>query len=53
MFAALYGYRYGLLMFALAGEATTQWLRWLGTLGGAWFVIAGSIMGWKAARRES
>ena len=50
MFVALYGYSLGLLMFALAGEATTPWLRWLGTIAGAWFIVAGSFLGWRAAR---
>ena len=51
MLAALYGYALGLLMFALAGEATTVWLRWLGSGAAVWFIVIGSLMGWQAARK--
>jgi hypothetical protein len=51
MLAALYGYSMGLLMFALAGEATTEWLRWLGVIAAVWFILIGSVLGWQAARR--
>lgn len=50
MAAAIYSYAFGLLMFALAGEATTPWLRWLGFIGATWFVIVGSYVGWRSAR---
>lgn len=51
MTGAFWGYAYGMLLFALAGEATTPWLRWAGVAGAVLMVVSGSFAGWQAARR--
>jgi len=50
MLGAIYAYLSAILVFALAGEAHTPFLRWAGFAYAAWLVIAGSIVGWNAAR---
>lgn len=50
MSAALFSFSYALLIFALVGEAQSDWLRFLGFAAGCWLVIAGALAGWAAAR---
>jgi hypothetical protein len=51
MFAALFSFSYGLLIFALVGEAETEWLRITGIVFGVWMVLAGAIAGMQSFRR--
>lgn len=52
MLAVLFTFSYAIVLFALAGEAQSIWLRWVGFIFGAWMAIAGGIAGWQAARNE-
>lgn len=47
MIAAIFAFSYGLLIFALVNEATTEWLRVVGIIMGVWTVIAGAISGYQ------
>jgi hypothetical protein len=51
MFAALFSFSYGLLIFALVGEAQTEWLRIVGIIAAVWMVIAGAFAGILSFRR--
>lgn len=50
MLATFFAFAYALIIFALAGEADTPWLRVLGFVAGIYLTIAGALSGWLAAR---
>ena len=52
MFAALYAYASALLVFALVAEAHSPWLEWAGAIYAFWLAVAGSIVGYRAARQD-
>jgi hypothetical protein len=45
MFAVLYSFAYALILFALAGDVQTEWLKILGIVAGSWMVFAGAVAG--------
>jgi hypothetical protein len=47
MLAFFFAYIYGILIFALALEASTTWLSWSGFAAASWMIIAGSIAGYQ------
>lgn len=47
MLSAIFAFSYGLLIFALVAEATTEWLRITGIAAAAWMVLAGAMAGWQ------
>jgi hypothetical protein len=51
MLAVLFAFSYGLLLFALAGEAETEWLRIAGIIAAVWMILAGAFSGWQTFRR--
>jgi hypothetical protein len=50
MISAIFAFVYGLLIFALVGEAETPWLRIAGIIGAGYMVLAGAFAGWQASR---
>ena len=50
MIGAIYSYLSACLVFGLTSEVQTPFLKTAGTLYAIWLVIAGSIVGWQAAR---
>ena len=51
MFVVLFSYSYAIILIAAVGEVTSPFLKWACFLGGAWMGIAGSINGWRFARK--
>ena len=47
---AVYSFVYGILIFALAGEADSGWLRVVGIVAASWMILAGAVQGWLVAR---
>ena len=52
MITALFGFGVALLMFALVGEADTEWLRILGAAMALIFVINAAIIGYQSTKRK-
>ena len=50
MISAIFAFAYGLLIFALVGEAETAWLRIAGIIAAWYMVLAGAFTGWQASR---
>lgn len=51
MFAAVFAFSIGLLLFALSAEAQTVWLEVVGTITAIYFILAGAYVGWRTARK--
>ena len=52
MLGALYAYASAILVFGMTAEVHSPFLKVAGTTYGIWLVIAGSIVGWNAARHS-
>jgi len=52
MLGALYAYGSAILVFGMTAEVHTPFLKVAGTGYAIWLVVAGSIMGWNAARHS-
>jgi hypothetical protein len=52
MLGAFYAYASALLVFGLVSEAHSPFLIWAGGIYAAWLVLAGSIVGYRAARQD-
>jgi hypothetical protein len=50
MIAGIFAFAYGLLIFALVGEAETEWLRITGIIAAGYMVLAGAFAGWQSSR---
>jgi hypothetical protein len=50
MIAALFSFSYSLLIFALVGEAETEWLIIAGMIGAGWMAFAGMMAGIQSSR---
>jgi hypothetical protein len=48
MLSAIFAFSYGLLIFALVAEATSDWLRISGIIAAVWMVLAGAAAGWQS-----
>lgn len=51
MFAVIFSYAYAILLIAVIGEVDNPFLKWCCFLAGGWMAIAGSINGWRFARK--
>ena len=51
MFAALFAFSYGLIIFALVGETETEWLRIVGIIAAIWMVLSGAAAGIMSFRK--
>lgn len=47
MIAAFFSFSYALIIFALVGEADSDWLRIVGFIAASWMAFAGAIAGWQ------
>jgi hypothetical protein len=50
MLAAIFAFSYGLLIFALVAEVSTEWLRITGIIAAGWMVFAGAMAGWHGTK---
>lgn len=50
MLASLFAFAIGILLFALSAEADTPFLEVTAVVIAVWFVFAGAVTGWRAAR---
>ena len=50
MVGAVYAYLCAILVFGMTAEVQTPFLKLAGTVYAVWLVVAGSIVGWRAAR---
>jgi hypothetical protein len=50
MLSAIFAFTYGLIIFALVGEADSEWLRITGIIAGSWMVLSGAVAGWQSSR---
>ena len=52
MVAVLYAFGFAFLLFGLASEVQTEWLRILGFVAGSYMALAGAVAGWRRFRNE-
>ena len=52
MFAVLFAYAVGILLIADSLHTAPWWLSAANVVAGVWFVIAGSIAGWRLSRGD-
>lgn len=50
MVAAVFATTYALILFGLASEAQTDWLRIVGFIAATWMAIAGAMAGYQRFR---
>lgn len=50
MFAVVFALSYALIIYALAAEASSVWLKVVGFIAGTWMAIAGAVAGWQFTR---